>query len=79
MADKKGGLGRGIGALIPTSSSATERPNLDVFFAPVNTLVSRQTPPLVRIRLRFRANLALFRCLALVLRTSNWRKSFQTA
>ncbi|MEY4742379.1 MAG: hypothetical protein RL672_1129 [Actinomycetota bacterium] len=36
MADKKGGLGRGIGALIPTSSSATERPNLDVFFAPVN-------------------------------------------
>lgn len=36
MADKKGGLGRGIGALIPTSSSATERPNLDVFFAPNN-------------------------------------------
>jgi len=37
MADKKGGLGRGIGALIPTS--ATERPS-DIFFGggtPTNT------------------------------------------
>ena len=31
MADKKSGLGRGIGALIPTSSDPTERP-IDVFF-----------------------------------------------
>jgi ParB family chromosome partitioning protein len=31
MATKKGGLGRGIGALIPTSSLASERP-IDVFF-----------------------------------------------
>jgi len=31
MATKKGGLGRGIGALIPTSSLANERP-IDVFF-----------------------------------------------
>jgi ParB family chromosome partitioning protein len=37
MADKKGGLGRGIGALIPTSP--TERPS-DIFFGggtPANT------------------------------------------
>lgn len=31
MADKKGGLGRGIGALIPTSPVPSERP-IDVFF-----------------------------------------------
>ena len=31
MADKKGGLGRGIGALIPTSDVEGERP-IDVFF-----------------------------------------------
>ena len=31
MADRKGGLGRGIGALIPTSDSPNERP-IDVFF-----------------------------------------------
>ncbi|MFM7013533.1 MAG: ParB/RepB/Spo0J family partition protein [Actinomycetota bacterium] len=31
MAEKKGGLGRGIGSLIPTSDKATERP-VDVFF-----------------------------------------------
>lgn len=32
MAEKKGGLGRGIGALIPTSTAPNERP-IDVFFA----------------------------------------------
>lgn len=32
MADRKGGLGRGIGALIPTSTTPSERP-IDVFFA----------------------------------------------
>ena len=32
MAEKKGGLGRGIGALIPTSTAVGERP-VDVFFA----------------------------------------------
>lgn len=32
MADRKGGLGRGIGALIPTSEAPGERP-IDVFFA----------------------------------------------
>lgn len=31
MADKKGGLGRGIGSLIPTSDKTSERP-VDVFF-----------------------------------------------
>ena len=31
MAEKKGGLGRGIGSLIPTSDKSTERP-VDVFF-----------------------------------------------
>lgn len=31
MAEKKGGLGRGIGSLIPTSEKSTERP-VDVFF-----------------------------------------------
>ena len=31
MAEKKGGLGRGIGSLIPTSDKTTERP-VDVFF-----------------------------------------------
>lgn len=39
MADKKGGLGRGIGALIPTAPAETARPS-DIFFAggtPANT------------------------------------------
>ena len=39
MADKKGGLGRGIGALIPTSPAETSRPS-DIFFGggtPANT------------------------------------------
>lgn len=39
MADKKGGLGRGIGALIPTAPAETSRPS-DIFFAggtPANT------------------------------------------
>ena len=31
MAEKKGGLGRGIGSLIPTSDKSTERP-VDIFF-----------------------------------------------
>ena len=31
MAEKKGGLGRGIGSLIPTSDKTSERP-VDVFF-----------------------------------------------
>lgn len=39
MADKKGGLGRGIGALIPTAPAETSRPS-DIFFGggtPANT------------------------------------------
>ena len=39
MADKKGGLGRGIGALIPTAPAETSRPS-DIFFGggkPTNT------------------------------------------
>lgn len=45
MADRKGGLGRGIGALIPTSDVPSERP-IDVFFggstqdAPASNLVA---------------------------------------
>ena len=45
MADRKGGLGRGIGALIPTSDVPSERP-IDVFFggssqdAPASDLVA---------------------------------------
>ena len=35
MADRKGGLGRGIGALIPTSDVPSERP-IDVFFGSAN-------------------------------------------
>lgn len=39
MAEKKGGLGRGIGSLIPTSDKATERP-VDVFFPAGGTVAT---------------------------------------
>jgi ParB family transcriptional regulator, chromosome partitioning protein len=39
MAEKKGGLGRGIGSLIPTSDKATERP-VDVFFPAGGTVAA---------------------------------------
>ena len=39
MAEKKGGLGRGIGSLIPTSDKATERP-VDVFFPQGGTVAT---------------------------------------
>jgi ParB family chromosome partitioning protein len=45
MADKKGGLGRGIGALIPTAPAETSRPS-DIFFGggtPDNTPVGDST------------------------------------
>lgn len=43
MADKKGGLGRGIGALIPTAAN-NERP-IDVFFSPNPNTTSIPTVP----------------------------------
>ena len=43
MADKKGGLGRGIGALIPTTAN-NERP-IDVFFSPNPNTTSIPTVP----------------------------------
>lgn len=39
MAEKKGGLGRGIGSLIPTSDKASERP-VDIFFPSGGTKLS---------------------------------------
>jgi ParB family chromosome partitioning protein len=45
MADKKGGLGRGIGALIPTAPAETSRPS-DIFFGggtPANTPTNTST------------------------------------
>lgn len=45
MADKKGGLGRGIGALIPTAPAETSRPS-DIFFGggtPANTPTNSST------------------------------------
>jgi ParB family chromosome partitioning protein len=43
MADRKGGLGRGIGALIPTSEAPGERP-IDVFFAGNSSNDNQQVP-----------------------------------
>ena len=43
MADKKSGLGRGIGALIPTSSDPAERP-IDVFFPEGGTQTENLVP-----------------------------------
>ncbi|MEN9749777.1 MAG: hypothetical protein RL149_855, partial [Actinomycetota bacterium] len=47
MADKKGGLGRGIGALIPTAPAETSRPS-DIFFGggtPANTPAAADLVP----------------------------------
>ncbi len=47
MADKKGGLGRGIGALIPTAPAETSRPS-DIFFGggkPANTPAETELVP----------------------------------
>ena len=44
MAEKKGGLGRGIGSLIPTSEKTTERP-VDIFFPAGGTKESLAVVP----------------------------------
>ena len=48
MAEKKGGLGRGIGALIPTSTAPGERP-VDAFFSSSDNSAQAEARTLVEV------------------------------